>query len=65
MLVWRGGPSGSWELLHRIRLGARGLLLTALSGGRLAVTTDDGIVVLAIGTVAPRADGAGTEDTHV
>ncbi|MEU3606045.1 AAA family ATPase [Streptomyces sp. NPDC035033] len=58
VLVWRRGPSGSWDLAHRIRLGSPGLRLTALSGGRLAVTTDDGIVVLAIGAVASR------EDTH-
>ncbi|MDT9693409.1 AAA family ATPase [Streptomyces sp. P9(2023)] len=62
--VWRGGPSGSRELVHRVQLGARGLHLTVLSGGRTAVTTDDGIVVLAIEAVASGADDAGTEDTH-
>ncbi|MFI0820385.1 AAA family ATPase [Streptomyces sp. NPDC021098] len=64
VLVWRQEPSGSEQPVHRIRLGAPGLRLTALSGGRLAVTTDDGIVVLAIGAVASRGDDAGTEDTH-
>ncbi|MEW2399900.1 AAA family ATPase [Streptomyces sp. NPDC046862] len=64
VLVWRNGPSGWGTPVHRIRLGAPGLHLTALSGGRLAVTTDDGIVVLAIGAVASRGDDEGTEDTH-
>ncbi|MFE0317672.1 hypothetical protein ACFW05_16245, partial [Streptomyces albogriseolus] len=64
VLVWRHEPSGSDQPVHRIRLGAPGLRLTALRGGRLAVTTDDGIVVLAIGAVASGGDDAGTEDTH-
>ncbi|MFD7732629.1 hypothetical protein ACFV6F_19855, partial [Kitasatospora phosalacinea] len=62
--LWNRGPSGAWQPLHGVGLGARGLHLTALSGGRLAVTTDDGIVVVAIGTVASRSDGAGTEDAR-
>ncbi|MGW3381120.1 AAA family ATPase [Streptomyces albogriseolus] len=64
VLVWRHEPSGSDQPVHRIRLGAPGLRLTALRGGRLAVTTDDGIVVLAIEAVASGGDDAGTEDTH-
>ncbi|MFB7945435.1 AAA family ATPase [Kitasatospora phosalacinea] len=62
--LWDRGPSGAWQPVHGVGLGARGLHLTALSGGRLAVTTDDGIVVVAIGTVASRSDGAGTEDAR-
>ncbi|WP_030858158.1 AAA family ATPase [Streptomyces sp. NRRL F-2747] len=64
VVVWRREPSGSHQLVHRIPLGAPGLHLTALTGGRLAVTTDDGIAVLAIGAVASRGDDARTEDTH-
>ncbi len=59
VLVWRHEPSGSDQPVHRIRLGAPGLRLTALRGGRLAVTTDDGIVVLAIGAVASGATTRG------
>ncbi|MEH0473353.1 AAA family ATPase [Streptomyces sp. B21-097] len=64
VLVWRREPSGSEQPVHRIRLGAPGRRLTALSGGRLAITTDDGIVVLAIGAVASRGDDGGTENTR-
>ncbi|MGW9397547.1 NACHT and WD repeat domain-containing protein [Streptomyces sp. NPDC055642] len=64
VLVWRHEPSGSEQPVHRFRLGAPGLRLTALSDGRLAVTTDDGIVVLDIGAITSRGDDAGTENTH-
>ncbi|WP_189852648.1 AAA family ATPase [Streptomyces omiyaensis] len=64
LLVWDDGPSGSREPVRRISLGAPGLHLTALSGGRVAATTDDGIVVLAIAAVAPRGADGGTEETH-
>ncbi|MYT92809.1 AAA family ATPase [Streptomyces sp. SID8359] len=58
--LWRHDPSGSWQLMHRIRLGSRCRLLTALSGGRLAAATKDGVLVLAIGAIGTAVPGTGS-----
>ncbi|MFE2292663.1 AAA family ATPase [Streptomyces sp. NPDC059452] len=62
--LWRHGPSGAWQLVHRIRLGSRCRLLTALSGGRLAVATKDGVLVLAVGAIGTAVPGTGGKRTE-
>lgn len=59
--LWRPGAPGSWQATHRIRLGLQCRGLVALDGGRLAVATHDGVVVLGIGSVGAGADGGRTE----
>lgn len=60
--LWRPGAPGSWQATHRIRLGLQCRGLVALDGGRLAVATHDGVVVLGIGSVGAGADGGRTEE---
>ncbi|MGY1500131.1 NACHT and WD repeat domain-containing protein [Streptomyces sp. QTS52] len=60
--LWRPGAPGSWQVTHRIRLGLRCRGLVALDGGRLAVATHDGVVVLGIGSVGAGAGGGRTEE---
>ncbi|MGC4975594.1 AAA family ATPase [Streptomyces sp. DT199] len=60
--LWRPGARGSWQATHRIRLGLRCRGLVALDGGRLAVATHDGVVVLGIGSVVAGADIGRTEE---
>ncbi|WP_405622471.1 hypothetical protein [Streptomyces sp. NBC_00076] len=65
VVVWRNRQGSGWKPVRRIRLGAPCLRLTTLSEGRLAVATDDGVLVLRINPVAWPVKGRGTEETHV
>ncbi|WP_158778877.1 AAA family ATPase [Streptomyces cellulosae] len=62
VVLWRSGTPGSWQATHRIRLGLLCRGLVALHGGRLALATHDGVVVLGIGSVVAGADGSRTEE---
>ncbi|MFI7356344.1 AAA family ATPase [Streptomyces avidinii] len=64
VVLWRKESASRWRPVRRIPLGAPCVRLAALSSGRLAIATDDGVVVLRLDSVAWAADGGGTEETH-
>ncbi|WP_435599767.1 hypothetical protein [Streptomyces sp. C10-9-1] len=63
IVVWREEPSGR-RPVRRIPLGSPCVRLTALASGRLAIATDDGVVVLRLDSLARAVHGEGTEETH-
>jgi hypothetical protein len=63
VVLWGKDRHGREEPLRRIRLGAPCRSVAALSDGRLAVATDDGIVVLKFESVGS-GEGPGNEESH-
>ncbi|MFD9407586.1 hypothetical protein ACFWBN_11295 [Streptomyces sp. NPDC059989] len=64
VVVWREEPASGWRPVRRIPLGSPCVRLTPISSGRLAVATDDGVVVLRLDSVARAGDGGGSKETH-
>ncbi|MFJ6049887.1 AAA family ATPase [Streptomyces sp. NPDC092307] len=65
VVVWQKRSESAWRPIRRIPLGSPCNRLTPLTSGRLAIATDDGVVVLRLDSVAWAVDGGGTEETYV